>query len=82
MLRTASVGDTKKLYVRIAKHISGLFAQLKAGHTNKAGVGDLPTFAEFIAKTTSDKKTTVRDAWTRMLCSAPGVQPSATRFCN
>jgi hypothetical protein len=75
VLRTASVGDTKKLYVRIAKHIKGLFAQLKPGHSNKAGVGALPTFAEFIAKATVDKKTTVRDAWTCMLCSAPGAHP-------
>jgi hypothetical protein len=73
VLRTTGVGDTKKLYVRVARHIIGLYAQMKAGRSNRPGTEPLPTFSEFVAKMSVERKTTIRDAWTCMLCSAPGT---------
>lgn len=72
MLRTETLGDTKKLYVTITEHLVHLFANRMAPAT--AATDDvLPTFAAFKQRVSASKRVTVGQMWARFLCSAAGA---------
>jgi hypothetical protein len=73
VLRTENQADTKRLYVRIARHLTNLYNSLSMDSVY--GRGQLLRYSEWRDRCLANKKVTCRDLWAKMLCSIQGTTP-------
>jgi hypothetical protein len=86
VLRTEDPGNTKRLYVRMTRHLKGVFQNLPPGGLPQPH--PLPTVAQWKAQCAANTRLTVRDVWARVLCCVPrtlpfhACAPSANATCR
>lgn len=71
VLRTATLADTKRLYVALTSHLTRLYESLPPARVARAA--PLPTFAAWAQRCEHNKRVTLRDIWARAMCTVPGA---------